>query len=106
MTRPSEALGLPRSNSERKRVLRPVVEYTVSRVSPCRLRSPRASRPSASGDRPEYWIVDPRTETLTVLALHGAAYVEHGAFPRGARAASAAFDGLTVDVGAVFDAAA
>lgn len=54
---------------------------------------------------PEYWIVDPRTETLTVLALRGAAYVEHGAFPRGARAASAAFDGLTVDVGAVFDAA-
>ena len=54
---------------------------------------------------PEYWIVDPRTETLTVLALRGAAYVERGAFPRGARAASAAFDGLTVDVGAVFDAA-
>ena len=49
MTR-RDALGLPRSNSERKRVLRPVVEYTVSRVSPCRLRR-RASRPSASGDR-------------------------------------------------------
>lgn len=46
------------------------------------------------------WIVDPRTETLTVLALGGAAYVEHGAFPRGARAASATFDGLTVEVGA------
>ena len=55
---------------------------------------------------PEYWIVDPRTETLTVLALRGAAYVEHGAFPRGARAESATFDGLTVDVGAIFDAAA
>lgn len=54
---------------------------------------------------PEYWIVDPRTETLTVLALGGEAYVEHGAFPRGARAASATFDGLTVEVGAVFDAA-
>ena len=54
---------------------------------------------------PEYWIADPRTETLTVLALRGAAYVEHGAFPRGARAGSATFDGLEVDVGAVFDAA-
>jgi Uma2 family endonuclease len=54
---------------------------------------------------PEYWIVDPRTETLTVLALRGAAYVEHGVFPRGARAVSASFDGLTADVSAVFDAA-
>ena len=55
---------------------------------------------------PEYWIVDPRTETLTVLALRGEGYVEHGVFPRGARAVSASFDGLTADVGAVFDAAA
>ena len=54
---------------------------------------------------PEYWIVDPRTETLTVMALRGAAYVEHGVFPRGARAVSASFDGLTADVSAVFDAA-
>ena len=63
-------------------------------------------RDYAEAGIPEYWIVDPRTETLAVLALRGAAYVEHGTFPRGARAASAAFDGLTVDVGAVFDAAA
>ena len=54
---------------------------------------------------PEYWIVDPRTETLTILALRGAAYAEHGVFRRGARAESASLDGLTVDVGAVFDAA-
>ena len=54
---------------------------------------------------PEYWIVDPRTETLTILALRGAAYAQHGVFPRGARAESASLDGLTVDVGAVFDAA-
>ena len=49
-------------------------------------------------------IVDPRSETITVLALQGAAYVEHGVFARGARADSVLLDGLTVDVGAVFDA--
>ena len=33
---------------------------------------------------PEYWIVDPRVETVTVLTLAGGAYVEHGVFsPRG-----------------------
>ena len=67
--------------------------------------SSRCQPISSTPGFPEYWIVDPRTETLTVLALRGAAYVEHGAFPRGSRAASAALDGLTVDVGAVFDAA-
>ena len=52
----------------------------------------------------EYWIVDPRTETVTVLQLAGSAYVEHGVFSRGTRASSVVLDGLTVDVGAVFDA--
>ena len=53
----------------------------------------------------EYWIVDPRTETVTVLALEGAAYVEHGVFTRGTQADSVLLDGLTVDIAAVFDAA-
>ncbi len=35
---------------------------------------------------PEYWIVDPRTETVTVLKLKGSAYVEHGVFTRGTQA--------------------
>jgi len=54
---------------------------------------------------PEYWIVDPRTETVTVLVLQGEAYVEHGVFGRGAQATSVLLDGLTVEVSAVFDAA-
>ncbi len=62
-------------------------------------------RDYAEAGIPEYWIVDPRTETVTVLALRGAAYVEHGVFNRGAQAHSRLLDGLTVDVGAVFDAA-
>ena len=54
---------------------------------------------------PEYWIVDPATETVTVLKLEGAGYIEHGVFGRPARADSTALPGFGVDVGAVFDAA-
>lgn len=53
---------------------------------------------------PEYWIVDPRDQTLTVLALQGDAYREHGCFARGATATSATLTGLVVDVNALFDA--
>ncbi len=52
----------------------------------------------------EYWIVDPRVETITVLRLEGGAYVEHGVFGRGARATSALLAGFAVYVDAVFDA--
>ena len=54
---------------------------------------------------PEYWIVDPATETLTVLKLEDAGYVEHGVYERGARTGSSALPGFEVDVGDVFDAA-
>ncbi len=37
---------------------------------------------------PEYWIVDPATETLTVLELEDAGYVEHGVYDRHAQAVS------------------
>ena len=53
---------------------------------------------------PEYWIVDPRDETSTVLALDGEGYVEHGAFARGDKAASRLLDGFAAEVAAVFDA--
>jgi Uma2 family endonuclease len=61
-------------------------------------------RDYAEAGIPEYWIVDPRNETVTVLALRGAGYVEHGVFNRGAQADSVLLDGLKVDVSAVFDA--
>ena len=53
---------------------------------------------------PEYWIVDPRGETITVLRLEGDAYVEHGVHARGDKAASPLLDGFAADVAAVFDA--
>jgi Uma2 family endonuclease len=53
---------------------------------------------------PEYWIVNPQTETITVLRLDGNAYVEAGNFRRGESAASHLLEGFAVDVKAVFDA--
>lgn len=53
---------------------------------------------------PEYWIADPRDQTIIVLALDGDTYVEHGVFARGRAATSPMLAGFTVDVAAVFDA--
>ena len=54
---------------------------------------------------PEYWIVNPVDETVTVLALDGDAYAEHGVFRRGERASSVCLEGFSVSVAEVFDAA-
>jgi Uma2 family endonuclease len=53
---------------------------------------------------PEYWIVDPEAETVTVLRLQGDGHAEHGVFRRGATATSALLDGFAVPVDEVFDA--
>ena len=53
---------------------------------------------------PEYWLVNPLDETITVLALANDAYTEHGVFRRGESAASALLEGFTVQVDEVFDA--
>lgn len=58
----------------------------------------------AEADIREYWIVDPRTETITVLALEHGAYVEHGVFSRGQLATSPDLGDFRADVTAVFDA--
>ena len=51
----------------------------------------------------EYWIVDPRVETVTVLTLADGTYVEHGVFSRGDTATSPLLDDFAVDVTALFD---
>lgn len=58
----------------------------------------------AAAGIPEYWIINPLTETISVLVLRDGAYVEHDPFARGARATSALFPGIAVDVAEVFDA--
>ncbi len=49
---------------------------------------------------PEYWIVDPEEETITVLVLkpRRKTYVEHGRFGKGTRATSKLLPGFSVDV--------
>ena len=59
----------------------------------------------AEGGIPEYWIVDPPEETVTVLTLDGEAYVEHGVFGDGEAATSVLLPGFSVDVASVFGAA-
>jgi Uma2 family endonuclease len=57
----------------------------------------------AEGRVPEYWIVNPQTETITVLRLRGDTYEEAGIYRRGESAASALLAGFSVAVAEVFD---
>jgi Uma2 family endonuclease len=58
----------------------------------------------AEGQVAEYWIVNPQTETITVLCLRGDAYEEAGTYRRGETAASVLVGEFLVAVAAVFDA--
>jgi Uma2 family endonuclease len=53
---------------------------------------------------PEYWIVDPETESIFILRLDGDRYTEYGRFGRGDAAASVLLTGFMVDVSATLDA--
>ncbi len=57
----------------------------------------------AEGRVPEYWIVNPQTETIMVLRLRGDAYEEAGTYRRGDMATSELLAGFSVDVSAMFD---
>ena len=52
----------------------------------------------------EYWIVDPQTETISVLVLDGGEYRVHGEFRSGDTATSVLLPNFTVDVKATFAA--
>ncbi len=56
---------------------------------------------------PEYWIVDPRNSSVSVLTLKAGdlEYAEAGIYQPGQQAASVLLNGFVVDVSAVFDAA-
>jgi Uma2 family endonuclease len=59
----------------------------------------------ASARVPEYWIVDPQSETITVLTLKRNGYRAHGEFRPGQVATSVLVPGFEVDVAACFKAA-
>lgn len=52
---------------------------------------------------PEYWIVQPQREIITVLQLVEGHYRLHGDFQRGDVATSASYEGLAVNVSELFD---
>lgn len=58
----------------------------------------------AAAGIPEYWIVNPLTDTITVLVLEGDTYVEHGVFGRGTLVSSKLLAGFSVSVDEVFNA--
>jgi Uma2 family endonuclease len=53
---------------------------------------------------PEYWIVNPQTETIIVLRLQGDVYEQAGCFRRGEAASSVLCPEFSVMVAEVFDA--
>lgn len=63
-------------------------------------------REYAEARTPEYWIVNPLDQTITVLTLdpEGGRYFEHGAFTPGTRASSPLLAGFSVAASDVFDA--
>jgi len=64
----------------------------------------KRSEYAASGI-PEYWIVDPETETITVLTLVGNEYQVHGEYRKGTSASSVLLPGFHIDVAETFASA-
>jgi Uma2 family endonuclease len=81
-------------------------DLVIEIVSPDRPARDTEEKPLdyAEAGIPEYWIVNPLTETITVLVLAGDAYTEHGVFGPGDHALSRLIDGFSVSVNEVFDA--
>lgn len=81
-------------------------DLVVEIVSPDRPERDTEEKPRdyAEAGIPEYWIVNPLTDTITVLSLVGDTYVEHGVFHRGDKATSKLLEGFGVNVDEVFDA--
>jgi Uma2 family endonuclease len=80
-------------------------DLVVEIVSPDKPKRDTEEKPRdyAEAQIPEYWIVNPLDETITVLTLVDDAYAEHGVFRRSETATSALLPGFAVLVDAVFD---
>ncbi len=83
-----------------------LVVEVVSEGSQSRQRDFETKREEyAEAGIPEYWIVDPASETITVLTLDAGQYKLHGEFRSGGTATSVLLPGFEVNVGAAFAAA-
>jgi Uma2 family endonuclease len=81
-------------------------DIVVEIVSPDRPERDTEEKPRdyAEAGIPEYWIINPLNETITVLVLEGERYATYGISHRGDRAVSALLAGFSVNVDDVFDA--
>jgi Uma2 family endonuclease len=81
-------------------------DLVVEIVSPDKPERDLVQKPRdyAQAGIPEYWIVNPQAEKLTVLRLEGTKYVEQGVFGRGTITTSALLPEFAVSVDEVFDA--
>jgi Uma2 family endonuclease len=61
-------------------------------------------RAYAKAKIPEYWIVDPKEQTITVLTLGARSYKVHGKFKPGDKATSKLLPSFTIDVAEAFAA--
>ena len=81
-------------------------DLVVALVSPDRPERDLADKriDYAEAGIPEYWVVDPRDETITVCELRTEGYAEHGRYVRGGAAESPLLPGFAAAVAEVFDA--
>jgi Uma2 family endonuclease len=81
-------------------------DLVVEVVSPDKPERDTEEKPIdyAEAGIPEYWIVNPLDDTITVLTLDGDAYAEHGVSRRRERAASKLLDSFSVSVDEVLAA--
>ncbi|MDB5291432.1 MAG: hypothetical protein JWL69_2673, partial [Phycisphaerales bacterium] len=70
----------------------------------CRRDLEEKRRDYALAGIPEYWIVDPREQSITVLTLSGKQYIVAGEAHNGQKAASVLLKGFEVDVTAALSA--
>lgn len=81
-------------------------DLVVEIVSPDKPARDTEDKPRdyAEAGIPEYWIVNPLNNTITVLVLADGAYGTYGIFRRGEQATSQLLAGFSVSVAAVLDA--
>ncbi len=81
-------------------------DLVIEIVSPDKPKRDTEEKPIdyAEGGIPEYWIVNPIDQTITVLTLAGEDYVTHGIFRRGEQVTSALLPLIVLDVDAILKA--
>ncbi len=81
-------------------------DLVIEIVSPDRPKRDLEEKPRdyAEAGIPEYWIVNPLTQSVTVLTLDGDAYRTFGMFPRGTNVTSKLLADVHLSVDAIFDA--